>query len=186
MKDSNTIDYSGYYWQDELVRIRRSRPDDWKFHNLGYNSEERFFTDCVQELPTDETIWRENWENYIKSNQDNDKWINLAVETLDGAYVGGGNLRFDDERNGVFGYFIGGEERYAIAALRLMLDFAFNERRMNKCHTYFMEGDTYNIAMVEKLGFKKEGVLRGQVFHQGRYWDEHHYGLLAEEFNAAK
>ncbi|MDR2686801.1 MAG: GNAT family N-acetyltransferase, partial [Oscillospiraceae bacterium] len=177
------IDYSNYFWQNELVRVRRSRPDDWKHHNAGYNSQERFFTDCEQELPTSEDGWREKWENYIKSNENSDKWICLAFETLDGQYVGGGNLRIDDERNGVFGYFVGGEERYAAAALRLMLEYAFNERRMNKCQTYCLEGDTYNIEMVEKLGFTKEGVLRGKVFHQGRYWDEHHYGLLAEEFN---
>jgi len=184
--NANEYDYSKYFWQDDLVRVRRSRPDDWKYHNAGYNSEERFFTDCEQELPTSEDGWRESWENYIKSNEKNDKWICLAFETLGGDYVGGGNLRIDDERNGVFGYFAGGEERYATAALRLMLEYAFNERRMNKCQTYFMEGDTYNIGMVEKLGFVKEGVLRGKVFHQGRYWDEHHYGLFAEEFNAQK
>jgi len=29
-------------------------------------------------------------------------------------------------------------------------------------------------------------MRREQVFHQGRFWDEMLYGLLAEEFNAAK
>ena len=189
VKDSNTIDYSGYYWQDDLVRVRRARPDDWKFHNLGYDSQNRFFTDCEQELPTSEDGWRESWENYIKSNQDNDKWICLAFETLDGEYVGGGNIHGIDERNGTFGIFIGAwdkDDRYSLAAARLMLDFAFNERRLHKCHNYFMEGDTQSIALFEKLGFQKEGVKRQEVFHQGRYWDEIHYGLLAEEFNAAK
>jgi len=78
------------------------------------------------------------------------------------------------------------EQRYAQAAARLMLDYAFNERRMNRCDTGFMEGDTGNMELFEKLGFKKEGVKRQQVFHQGRYWDEHLYGLLAEEFNAGR
>lgn len=182
MTNTSEIDFSKYYWQNETVRVRRSRLDDWQYHKAGYDSEERFFTDCEQELPTSEDGWKEKWESYIKSNENNDKWICLAFETLGGEYKGGGNLRFDDERNGVFGYFVGGEERYAIAALQLMLDYAFNERRMNKCQTYFMEGDTYNMEMAEKLGFVKEGVLRAKVFHQGRYWDEIHYGLLAEEF----
>jgi len=187
MKDGNPIDYSGYYWQDGLVRVRRSRPDDWKFHNAGYDSQNRFFTDYEQELPTDETVWRESWENYIKSNQDNDKWICLAFETLDGEYVGGGNIHGIDERNGTFGIFLGArEDRYYLAAARLMLDFAFNERRLHRCDTGFMDGDAHSIEMFEKLGFKLEGVKRQQVFHQGRYWDERLYGLLAEEFNAAK
>ena len=62
-------DYSKYYWQNELVRVRRSRPDDWKYHSAGYDSEERFFTDCEQELPTSEDGWKEKWENYIKSDR---------------------------------------------------------------------------------------------------------------------
>jgi len=184
MKD---IDYSKYYWQNDLVRVRRSRPDDWKFHDLGYDSGERFFTDYAQELPTDESVWRENWENYINKNLDNDKHICIAIETLDGAYAGGGNIHGIDERNGTFGIFLGaGEDRHYLAAARLMLDFAFNERRLHKCQTGFMEGDARNMRLFEELGFRKEGVLRGQVFHQGRYWDDHQYGLLADEFNGAK
>ena len=183
----NEIDYRKYYWQNELVRIRRSRPDDWKLHDKHYDSECRFFTDYEQELPFDEARRQEGWENYIRSNENNKEWICLAFETLDGEYVGGGNLQGLDEHNGVFGMFLGAkEQRYALAAARLMLDYAFNERRMNRCDTGFMEGDTVNMALFEALGFKKEGIKRRQVFHQGRYWDEHIYGLLAEEFNAQK
>lgn len=102
---------------------------------------------------------------------------------MDGGYVGGGNIHGIDERNGTFGIFLDAkEECYYLAAARLMLDFAFNERRLHKCTTYFIDGDTHNMAMFEKLGFKSEGIKRQQVFHQGRYWDEHHYGFLAEEF----
>ena len=185
--DGNEIDYSKYFWQNDLVHVRRGRPDDWKFHDAGYNSEERFFTDCEQELPTSEDGWQENWENYIKSRENDNTWICLAVETLDGEYKGGGNIHGIDERNGSFGIFIAAwnnDDRYALAGARLMLDYAFNERRLNKCANYFMDGDVQSIALFEKLGFQKEGVRRQQVFHQGRYWDEIHYGLLAEEFNA--
>ena len=181
---TNEIDYSKYFWQNELVRARRSRPDDWKYHNAGYNSEERFFTDYEQELPTSEDGWRESWENYIKSRENDNTWICLAFETLAGEYVGGGNLHGIDERNGTFGMFLGAKEhRYAVAAARLMLDYAFNERRLHKCSDYLLDGDTSNIAVFDALGFMKEGTKRQQVFHQGRYWDEHLYGLLAEEFN---
>jgi len=181
----NEFNTAKYYMQNELVRVRRSRPDDWKYHNAGYDSEERFFTDGEQELPTDENLWREKWENYIGSNSGNDKHICLAFETPEGEYVGGGNIHAIDERNGTFGIFLGAkEDRYYLAAARLMLDFAFNERRLNKCHTLFLDGDERNLALFEKLGFRREGVIRGQVFHQGHYWDEHHVGLFAAEFNA--
>jgi len=186
------IDYSGYYWQNGLVRLRPSRPDDWKDGLAGmYDSANRFFTDGEQELPVDVDTWRERWENYIKDKRDGSTWVNVIAETHDGVKVGGGNLHGIDERNGTFGIFFGVNSEfrgkgYDLAAGRLLLDYAFNERRLHTCHDFVIEGDPVFTAFYEGLGFKKEGVLRAMVYHQGRYWDEVHYGLLAEEFNAAR
>ena len=140
---TNEIDYSKYYWQNELVRLRRSRPDDWKFNIQSGDSEKDFFADYEQKLPVDNSNWPDIWANYINENANNPNWICLAIETLDGEHIGNGNIHGIDERNGTFGIFFGAkEERYAIAAAKLMLNFAFNERRLNKCSTGFIEGDT--------------------------------------------
>jgi RimJ/RimL family protein N-acetyltransferase len=183
---ANEIDFSKYFWQNDLVRVRRSKPDDWKHHKSpGYDSNERFFSDYTQELPTDEDVWKEEWENYVKANWNSDNRILLTFETHDGKYVGGGNLHGINERNGTFGMFVGAdEERYAIAGAKLMLNYAFNELRLNNCHTGFIESDTLYQPVFVKLGFKLEGTRRQQVFHKGQYWNENLYGLLAEEFNA--
>ena len=188
MSETKGIDYSKYFWQDDLIRVRRSKPEDWKYHqHPSYDSEERFFSDGEQELPLDEDLRREIWENYVKENWNSSERILLAFETHAGEYVGGGNLHGINERNGTFGMFVSAdEERYAIAGARLMLDYAFNERRLNNCHTGFIENDTMYKPVFEKLGFKLEGVRRQQVFHKGRYWDECLYGMLAEELNAQK
>jgi len=182
----NEIDYSKYFWRNELVRARRSRPDDWKYHrNPGYDSDERFFSDYAQELPRDDEMWRETWENYVKANWNSDDRILFAFETHDGDYAGGGNLHGIDERNGTFGMFVGAEEeRYAVAGAALMLDYAFNELRLNNCHTGFIENDTIFQPVFVKIGFVLEGTRRQQVYHKGKYWNENLYGLLAEEFNA--
>jgi RimJ/RimL family protein N-acetyltransferase len=185
---SNEIDYSKYYWQNDLVRLCRSKPDDWKHHkNPGFDSDERFFSDYAQELPNDEELSKETWENYVKANWNSDERILFAIQTHAGEHVGGGNLHGINERNGTFGMFVSAvEERYAIAGAKLMLDYAFNERRLNNCHTGFIENDTIYKPVFEKLGFTLEGVRRQQVYHKGRFWDECLYGLLAEEFNAQR
>ena len=187
MKASD-LDYSKYFWQNDLVRVRRSKPDDWKYHkNPGFDSDERFFSDYAQELPNDEELSQETWENYVKANWNSEERILFAFETHDGEYVGGGNLNSIDERNGTFSMFVGAnEDRYAIAGAKLLLDYAFNERRLNNCHTGFIENDTIYKPIFEKLGFKLEGVRRQQVFHKGKFLDECLYGMLAEEFNAHK
>jgi len=183
---SAEIDYGKYYWQNDMVRARRARVDDWKHHHRDvYDSDERFFTDYAQELPQDEDLAREDWENYVNAHSGGDKRALFIFETHSGKYVGGGNLHGINERNGTFGMFVGAvEERYALAGARLMLDYAFNERRLNNCHTGFIENDTVFKPVFEKLGFKLEGIRRQQIFHKGRFWDEHLYGLLAAEFNA--
>ncbi|MCL2400150.1 MAG: GNAT family N-acetyltransferase [Defluviitaleaceae bacterium] len=184
--NANETDYGKYFWQNDLVRIRRSKPDDWKHHqHPSYDSDERFFSDYEQELPQDEDLRKESWENYIKANWNSDERILLAFETHDGKYVGGGNLHGINERNGTFGMFVSAEEeRYAIAGATLMLNYAFNELRLNNCHTGFIENDTIYQPVFVKLGFRPEGTRRQQVFHKGQYWNENLYGLLAEEFNA--
>ncbi|MCL2388682.1 MAG: GNAT family N-acetyltransferase [Defluviitaleaceae bacterium] len=182
----NEIDYSKYFWQNDLVRARRAKPEDWKhhYHHL-FNADDRFFTDYEQELPWDEETRKEAWENYIKSNWNSDEQVILVFESLDGKYVGGGNLHRIDERNGTFGMYVHAEEeRYAIAGAKLMLNYAFNERRLNNCTTGFIENDTIFQPVFVKLGFKLEGTRRQQVFHKGQYWNENFYGLLADEFNA--
>ena len=188
MNETNGIDYSKYFWQNDLIRVRRSKTDDWKCNqHPSYDSEERFFSDAEQELPQDEKLRQERWENYVNANLNSDERILFAFETHAGEYIGGGNLHGIDERNGTFGMFVyANEEQYALSGAQLLLDYAFNERRLNNCHTAFIENDTIYKPVFEKLGFKLEGVRRQQVFHKGQYWNECLYGLLAEEFNAQK
>lgn len=183
---SSEIDFSKYFWQNDLVRVRRAKAEDWKhgYHKI-YDSDERFLVDYEQELPWDENTRRESWENYIAANKNGENHIIFMFENHAGEVVGGGNLHGVCERNGTFGMFLGsGEERYTIAAARLLLNYAFNELRLNNCHTGFIESDTVFQPVFKKLGFKLEGTRRQQIFHKGRFWDENLYGLLAEEFNA--
>ena len=188
--NENEIDYSKYFWQNELVRLKSSRVDRPMPVSV-FNSQQRFFNEGEQELPWDEKKWQERWETYVNSNKDGSSWVLVTVEALDGTEVGGGNLHCIDARNGTFGLFIsvlpGHEGKgYEHAAGRLLLDYAFNERRLHTCCNSSYVGDAYGNAFYEGLGFKKEGVLRARTFHQGHYWDEIHYSLLAEEFNAQK
>jgi len=64
------IDYGKYHWQNDMVRARRTRPDDWKHNHRGvYDSDERFLTDYAQDLPQDEELVHEDWENYVNANE---------------------------------------------------------------------------------------------------------------------
>jgi len=191
LMNADETDYSKYFWQNGLVRLKSSRADDPRMPESLFNSQQRFFNEGELELPWDEKKWQERWESYVNSNKDGSSWVLISIETLDGVKVGGGNLHCIDVRNGTFGLFCSvqpGQEGkgYEHAAGRLLLDYAFNERRLHICCNFSYVGDAYGNAFYEGLGFKKEGVLRARAFHQGRYWDEIHYSLTEEEFNAQK
>jgi len=182
------INYSTYYWQNDLVRLREGKPEDWEesYYNC-FDSPARFMLQSELELPPVETEHRQSSDEYagFKTGR-----LMFAIETLDGINVGGINLNSIDERNGTFsiGMQIGRDYRgkgYGMAAMKIVLDYAFNERRLHKYYGYVVEGNIPSETMLKKLGCLQEGVRRDMIFHKGRYWNEIHYGLTAEEFNKA-
>lgn len=183
------INYDTYYWQNELVRLRPSTVDDWdQFYMNYFDSHARFFLDCLIETPLTEEGAKEVWSDFIESSKKKGR-LNFAVETFDGLKVGGLGIFGIDERNGIFG--IGMQisrdyrgKGYGTAAMKILLDYAFNERRLHKYQCYVIDGNIASETMLKKLGCVKEGVIRGTTYHQGKYWNEIHYGLFAEEFNA--
>ena len=185
----NGIDYSKYYWQNDKVRIRPIKLEDWKEHYFNlFDNEARFFLDSEIELPIDEQIAEQKWKAFLGDGFDKNGRIKLTIETLEGINVGGYNLNGIDERNGTFGIGmqINKEYRgkgYGTSAMKILLDYAFNERRLNKYQGFIIEGNIASETMLIKLGCVKEGIIRGTTFHNGKYWNEVHYGLFAEEFN---
>lgn len=183
------INYDTYYWQNELVRLRPATINDWDQFYLNYfDSPARFFLDSLIELPLTEDGAKEVWSEFIENSKNKGRH-NFKIETLDGVKVGGLGISGIDERNGTFGIGmqISREFRgkgYGTAAMKILLDYAFNERRLNKYQCFIIEGNIASETMLKKLGCVKEGVIRGTTYHQGRYWDEIHYGLFADEFNS--
>ena len=181
------INYSKYYWQNDKVRLRAPKSNDWEEHFYNYfDSEARFLLESQIELPKNIDIEEEDSKKYNEFNKTGR--IVFTIETIDGINVGGMNINGIDERNGTFGIGmqIHQEHRgkgFGTAAMKIALDYAFNERRLHKYQGFVIEGNTASETMLLKLGCIKEGVIRGTTYHQGKYWNEIHYGLFADEFN---
>lgn len=73
---------------------------------------------------------------------------------------------------------------YATEAAALVLDHAFNERRVNKVWANVLVSNTGSQRVLEKLGFTQEGHLRQDCFIDGSFEDVHRYGLLADEWQS--
>jgi len=182
------VDYSNYYWQNDKVRLRRATVDDWDaFYSNYYDSAARFFLDSEIELPRNEDDAKEHWREFIENTAKSNNFI-FTIETLDGKKVGSSYLNSIDERNGTFGLGMIIDRNcrgqgFGTAALKILFDYAFNERRMHKYSSFIIEGNLGSEAMLKKIGCKHEGVVRETIYHKGKHWNEIHYGITAKEFN---
>lgn len=71
---------------------------------------------------------------------------------------------------------------YASAATRLLLDHAFEERRLHKVVSRALVGNEASRATLESVGFVEEGVQRREKYVAGAHRDVVRYSLLAREW----
>ena len=69
---------------------------------------------------------------------------------------------------------------YGAEAVRLMVEYAFVYLNLHKVYSKTERLEA--ARMYERVGFKKEGVLREHEFKYGQYTDKLVYGLLRTEF----
>ena len=184
-----TLDYSRYFWQGEEVRLRPLRIEDAEQSFIdSLDSPSRQVLQMGIELPTSIELQRASLEKYVGC-RDTDGVIVFVIETIEGLNVGGISLHSRDEKNGQFsfGIVIGREHRrrgYAEEAVRILLRYAFRERRYQKCNSACMHTNEGSIGLHKKLGFVEEGRRRQAVFLNGQYHDDVLFGMTQEEFEA--
>jgi RimJ/RimL family protein N-acetyltransferase len=71
---------------------------------------------------------------------------------------------------------------YGFDAMRIGLDFAYNELNLHRVQLTVFEYNTRAAALYERLGFKREGTFRESLERDGRRYDMHLYGLLRSEW----
>jgi len=67
-------------------------------------------------------------------------------------------------------------------ALRAVLRYGFEEMGSNRIQAIIDSENVRSIKLVERLGFKREGVLRQNSYFRGRFRDEVCFSLLKEEW----
>ena len=181
------IDYSNYFWQDDKVRLRAIQPEDWEGDYISkFDTPARRLLECAIELPPTISGSKKFAEENADFTSTNGR-IMFTIENLEGKSIGGINLNSIDERNGTFsiGIVIDKEYRgkgYGTSAMKILLRYAFLERRLNKFNDYVLEGNEGSAKMMKKLGCVQEGVRRQVVYINGQYLDFILFGLTKAEF----
>lgn len=98
-------------------------------------------------------------------------------------------MNYDDRnRNAELALVIGDKSYWSqgvgTMALKELLKMGFDGLNLHKLYLHVFDFNKRAIGLYEKLGFKREGILRDMHFHEGKYEDVLYYGLLASEWRA--
>jgi RimJ/RimL family protein N-acetyltransferase len=118
--------------------------------------------------------------------QETDAGVSLLA-CVDGDPVGSAQLLPIREGTGVanLAYWVAPPhtgEGYATAAGRLLVDFGFRERRIERIEADTLAPNAGSRRVLEKLGFTHEGTKRSAAVVDGERVDAEVYGLLREEW----
>lgn len=170
---------------ESRVYLRALEPDDyktsieWRRDNEIWGmvgSTKYFVSEAYEKKWVEDTIF-------------NSRDIKLAVcEVGSNKYIGNVYATDIDQTNRscTTGVLIGNHDYwsqgYASEAYRLLLDYLFNERNINRVQAYVLESNVASIKMHQKVGYKIEGTLRQSVYKNGKYLDLVILSVLKDEY----
>lgn len=141
------------------------------------------------------------WQNIDEAHQRIARSINmlaageevrLGVERREDARVIGELLLFGiekDSRRAQIGYALAHSAwgcGYVREGMAPLIDFAFSALEMRRLEAQIDPRNTASAKVLERLGFRQEGLLRERYLLRGEVSDSGIYGLLASEWQARK
>ena len=169
-----------------IVLARLLSPDDYKISVNWRNDDDITSKLGGGKYFVSNEIERQWVQNAINQNKD----VRLAICTVDSnLYIGNVYLTGIDYVNrkatshiliGNHDYWNGG---YGTEAMRLLLDYAFNHKNLRRIEAHVLEDNIGSCKVHEKLGYKREGLLRESVYKDGLYKNQICYALLKSEYN---
>lgn len=133
------------------------------------------------------SAWRVRLARYQDDHSQGTALAYFIYENSSGKLVGGitlGNIRYGVAQTGHIGYWIG--ERYAgrglmVDAVRLLVRHAFDTLRLHRIEAACIPDNTRSVRVLEKAGFRREGLLRSYLRINGEWHDHYIYALIADD-----
>lgn len=170
----------------KLVRLREYKKEDIPLKYSFINDPE-VLKYLEPGIPYPVTLNEElKWFESISAFRDS---YRFAIETIsESHYIGDCGINSIDWKNSIasVAIFIGNSayrnKGYGTEAMRILLDFTFNQVNINKIRLSVYSFNDRAIKSYEKCGFSVEGVLRQEIFREGKYYDVIAMGILRDEY----
>jgi RimJ/RimL family protein N-acetyltransferase len=125
--------------------------------------------------------------NFIASDPDKPGWFQFAIERVsDKVLIGDVAVHLHDNMmQAEIGFTLASAHQkrgFATEAVRAVLDRLFRVQGLHKVTGECDARNRASAALMERLGFTREGLLRQQTFIKGEWTDDLLYGLLATEW----
>ncbi len=177
-----------YFWKNDKICLRTLQEKDLPaLEELLGNMEDRVEEERGISLPYcegDSEILLE----WVKE-QTGQIWLAVAdeMDRMTGYIV----LRNIDERNGNAEFYLTvlpqfRRKGHASAALAILCDYAFSERRLHKLYAMLIQGNKAAEGFLSDFGMNRECVKKDMIFIYGEYRDVYYYGLTEGEYKEKK
>ena len=116
----------------------------------------------------------------------------FAIDRLDDdLLIGSCYLAIRDEaaRQAEIGYMLGVDfwrQGYATEAARSVIAFGFETLGLHRIYAEAVSENQASVSLLERLGMRREGLLRESRWFQNRWWDTSIYALLEQDWQKAQ
>lgn len=129
--------------------------------------------------------WRHRLRRYREDFASGDSLSFFIEENESRRLAGGitlGNIRRGVAQSGQIGYWMGeayAGRGYMSEAIGLVADYAFDVLRLHRIEAACIPGNARSVRVLEKAGFRREGLLRSYLRINGSWQDHSLYALIA-------
>jgi len=161
-------------------------------YQVGISSEPftRKDAETLVEMFSNPSYW-ETGHPQLPSTANGAGLLQIFALVLEGRVIGevALNQREDDRRNNrvELAYSLSRQhwgKGLATEAARAVMDWAFRTYDFNRMYAWSDPRNIGSWRVLEKLGMKREGLLRSHLYWNGEYRDQLYFGLLRAEWEA--
>ena len=148
--------------------------------------------ETVEFLSGTSPVTKDDLKKYFYENQPPKSVMFAVCEIKTNTYFGNAKLGSIDwiNRSCIYGRLIGLKgyrgQGFGSEVLKLLLEYAFNNLDLNRIHTGVLEENTASVKSNEKLGFRREGLLRDAIWRNGKYNNVVSFAMTKNDYKKIK